>query len=110
MNKFTDANVAETRAGRIVLSVGVSKHLPTGGERFTEEEAATLDELHLRKIDVADEVLVVTDEGGYFGASTAREIDYAIEHGKPIRFMVPGTFAETEVRERVRKAAKECPE
>lgn len=40
------------------------------------ETKFALDELHLRKIDLADEVLVVNPEG-YIGASTAKEIDYA---------------------------------
>jgi hypothetical protein len=44
------------------------------------------DELHLRKIDLADEVLVV-NIGGYIGESTTNEIRYARAHGKPVRFL-----------------------
>lgn len=47
-----------------------------------------LDELHLRKIDLADEVLVV-NKGGYIGERTRIEIDYAVRHGKPVRYMEP---------------------
>ena len=43
-----------------------------------------LDELHLRKIDLADEILVLYD-GGYIGESTQREIAYAQMHQKHIR-------------------------
>ena len=44
------------------------------------------DELHKRKIDLADEVLVF-NIGGYIGESTRSEIDYAIAHGKPVKYM-----------------------
>ncbi|WP_331276059.1 hypothetical protein [Streptomyces sp. Qhu-G9] len=47
-----------------------------------------LDDLHLRKIDLADEVLIV-NPGGYIGDSTAREIEYARSLGKPIRYTYP---------------------
>lgn len=42
-----------------------------------------LDELHKRKIDLADYVYVL-NVNGYIGSSTRSEIDYAIAHGKPI--------------------------
>jgi hypothetical protein len=41
---------------------------------------------HLRKIDLADEVLVL-DIGGYIGESTRNEIDYATRTGKPVRYV-----------------------
>lgn len=53
------------------------------GEASGTNEA--LDELHLRKIDMADEVLVV-DVGGYYGDSTRREVAYAEMQGKPVRY------------------------
>lgn len=45
-----------------------------------------LDELHNRKIDLADEILVL-NVGGYVGASTASEVAYAREHGKRVRWL-----------------------
>lgn len=51
-----------------------------------EGVAAKMDELHLRKIDLADEVFVV-NVGGYIGESTTREIAYAREHGKPVKYL-----------------------
>jgi len=42
--------------------------------------------LHLRKIDLADEVYIL-NVGGYIGESTARELAYARDHGKRIRFL-----------------------
>ena len=44
-----------------------------------------LDDLHLRKIDIADWVLVI-NPGGYIGESTRREIAYAEAHGKPVHY------------------------
>lgn len=47
---------------------------------------AQCDELHKRKIDLADEVLVL-NVGGYIGESTRIEIEYAVAHGKPVRYL-----------------------
>jgi hypothetical protein len=44
-----------------------------------------LDELHMRKIDLADEVFVV-NQHGYIGNSTTREIEYAYSLGLPFRW------------------------
>lgn len=48
--------------------------------------AELFDELHLRKIDMSDEVHVV-NVGGYIGDSTRREIAYAEAHGKPVKYL-----------------------
>ena len=69
-----------TLAGAIVLAPAVFQHR---GDTITEAEKALLDELHLRKIDLADAMFVV-DRGGYIGESTTREIGYARSTGKPI--------------------------
>lgn len=55
-----------------------------------EEEGVRerMDELHLRKIDLADEVVVFNAEG-YIGESTRNEIAYARKHGKPVWFKEP---------------------
>ena len=50
--------------------------------------SAQMDELHKRKIDMADEVLIV-NIGGYIGESTRSEIAYATAHGKPVRYIEP---------------------
>ena len=51
-----------------------------------EGVAQKMDELHLRKIDLADEVFVV-NIGGYIGESTSREIQYAQDNGKIVRYL-----------------------
>ncbi len=44
------------------------------------------DRLHFRKIELADEILVL-NVGGYIGDSTKREIAYARKLGKKIRWL-----------------------
>lgn len=82
-----------TLDGAIVLAPGVFAHHEGRedrgtGQEITEEQKAALDALHLRKIDLADRVLVV-DPGGYIGESTSREIAYARATGKPVSFTDP---------------------
>lgn len=48
--------------------------------------ADKMDALHLRKIDMADQVYVV-DVNGYIGESTRREIAYAERTSKPVHYM-----------------------
>ena len=50
-----------------------------------EGVAEAMDELHLRKIDLADEIFVVNFED-YIGDSTHREICYTQKIGKKIRW------------------------
>ena len=83
---FIEANFRFTMKGYIVLTVGWFSH--TDGLIFTPspEEKKSLDELHKRKIDLADEVFVI-NKGGYIGESTRSEINYAIALGKPIEYL-----------------------
>lgn len=83
MTAFYDTNMRETLNGKIVLSVGMSSH---GDCTPTEQQKIALDELHKRKIDLADEVLIL-NVGGYVGDSTKSEILYALQHDKPIRWL-----------------------
>jgi hypothetical protein len=85
---FMEANYRETMAGKIVLSVGFYLHSPQGGEKVgcTDEQKIKLDELHKRKIDLADEILVL-NVGGYIGASTSSEITYALAHNKTVKYL-----------------------
>ncbi len=83
--QFIEANFRETMAGNIVLSVGWFSHADSNVYTPTEEEKAKLDELHLRKIDLADEVLIINVDN-YLGESTQRELEYARAHNKSIRF------------------------
>ena len=71
-----------TFAGVIVVAPGEAD------EVVSDEQKAVLDALHLRKIDLADRIVVV-NPGGYVGESTSREIGYARAAGKPVSFTQP---------------------
>jgi len=73
----------QTLAGRIVLSVGLFTH--ANNLNITNDVKAFLDNLHLRKIDLADEIFVI-DPDGYIGDSTRKEIEYAKGLGKPVNY------------------------
>lgn len=77
--EFEAATAELTLDDRIVLSVGVYGH--ADGLELSEEVKARLDALHLRKIDLADAVVVIAP-GDYVGESTRREITYAQAAGK----------------------------
>jgi len=47
-----------------------------------------LDDMHKRKIDMADEIFVI-NVGGYIGSSTRSEIEYAKATGKAVRYLEP---------------------
>lgn len=83
--------------GKIVLSVGfymhASNNVHNGHVGATAEQKIALDELHKRKIDLADEILVL-NVGGYIGDSTISEIVYAIRHWKPVRLLEQGLSSE----------------
>lgn len=84
---FIDANLRETLAGNIVLTIGCATHSDEQlGKLITPEAKKKLDELHKRKIDLADEILVL-DVDGYIGSSTASEIAYAKATGKKISYL-----------------------
>lgn len=93
---FHLANAHLSMQGFIVISVGLlghadeprgAKFLTSDGDESTPEKQG-LDQLHFRKIDLADEVCVV-NLGGYVGDSTKREIAYAESQGKPVWMLFP---------------------
>ncbi|MCH1866944.1 hypothetical protein [Nocardioides sp. CFH 31398] len=69
-----------TLAGAIVLAP-----VDLGAPEPTDEQRRTLSELHLRRIDLADRVLVV-NPGGYVGDAVAREVAHARSTGTPVTF------------------------
>jgi len=82
MSEMRAANRELTFTGVIVVAPSDADESPT------PEQKAVRDVLHLRKIDLADRVLIV-NPGGYVGESTQREIAYAREAGKPVTFTHP---------------------
>lgn len=101
---FQEANFRETMAGKIVLSVGFYPHARKeahgpGTDMVSAEEKVKLDELHLRKIDLADEVLIL-NVNGYVGESTQREIAYAYFCNKTVRWLEREAGEQFVIRER----------
>jgi hypothetical protein len=84
---FREANFQETLSGNIVLSIGCDTKSDKG-LGLTVADKKRLDWLHLRKIDLANEVLIL-NVGGYIGNSTRRELNYAIAQGKNVRYLEP---------------------
>lgn len=80
---FERVNRELTLLGNIVISVGCFGH---AGDTFTEEQKVMLDDIHKRKIDMADAIYVINKDG-YIGESTRSEIKYAIAHGKQVILM-----------------------
>lgn len=80
---FIKAQKELTLNGNIVISVGLFGH---SGDVFTDEQKIMLDDMHKRKIDMADSIYVI-NKGGYIGSSTKSEIEYAIATGKSVEYM-----------------------
>ncbi len=87
--KFKDEFLREQKRlsleGNIVISVGLFGH-SGDGEVWTDGVKEMLDDMHKRKIDMADEIFVINKDG-YVGTSTRSEIDYAIATGKKVVYM-----------------------
>ncbi len=91
-DQFMEAQKRLTLEGCIVISVGLFGHagdaevwegMDEGTLTRTKE---MLDDMHKRKIDMADEVFVI-NVGGYIGSSTRSEIEYAQRTGKTVRYL-----------------------
>lgn len=84
-DEFLSMQKRLTLEGNIVISVGLFGH--SGDEEvWLTSTKKMLDEMHLRKIDLADEILVI-NKGGYIGESTRSEIEYAEKNGKKVRYL-----------------------
>ncbi len=83
--QFLEAQKRLTLAGNIVISVGLFGH-SGDGEVWTEGTKEMLDDMHKRKIDMADSIFVI-NVGGYIGDSTRSEIEYAQSQGKAVRYL-----------------------
>lgn len=81
-----------TLQGNIVISVGVFGHSrdkevwENMNETARKQTKEMLDDIHKRKIDMADEIFVI-NVGGYIGDSTRNEIEYAKSHGKQVKYL-----------------------
>ena len=82
---FLETQKRLTLEGNIVISVGLFGH--SGDEEvWSSGVKEMLDDMHKRKIDMADEIFVI-NVGGYIGLSTRSEIEYAQAAGKRVRYL-----------------------
>ena len=89
---FMEVQKRLTLEGNIVISVGLFGH--SGDSEVWENmdegtltaTKAMLDDMHKRKIDMADEIFVI-NVGGYIGESTRSEIEYAKAQGKQVNYL-----------------------
>lgn len=86
-DEYLKAQKDLTLQGNIVISVGLFGH-SGDDEVWTEGTKEMLDNMHKRKIDMADEIFVI-NVGGYIGESTRSEIEYAIKNGKKVNYLEP---------------------
>lgn len=88
---FNEIEMQETLKGKIVLTIGCNTHDVARTEELKHYKPM-LDALHLRKIELADEVYIINKDG-YIGESTRNELEYAKSHGKRIIFHEPDVIS-----------------
>ncbi len=83
--QYLEAQKRLTLEGNIIISVGLFGH---SGDDETWEPGIKemLDNMHKRKIDMADAIYVINVDG-YIGDSTRSEIEYAKAHGKQVMYL-----------------------
>lgn len=83
--EFLEVQKHLTLEGNIVISVGLFGH--SGDEEVWKPGTKEmLDDMHKRKIDMADEIYVINADG-YIGESTRSEIEYAMATGKKVNYL-----------------------
>lgn len=90
---FQEVSLKLAEERKIVLSIGSASgtdedHYGHLTQQEHDDKIAVLNELHLRKIDMADEVMIL-NVGGYIGLHTQIELDYARSLNKKIVFLEP---------------------
>ena len=83
--QFLETQKLLTLKGNIVISIGLFGH-SGNNEVWLEDIKQMLDDMHKRKIDMADEVFVI-NVNGYIGSSTRSEIEYALKTGKKVSYL-----------------------
>lgn len=84
-DEFLQVQKELTLKGNIVISVGLFGH-SGDDEVWQEGTKEMLDDMHKRKIDMANEIFVI-NKNGYIGSSTNSEIAYAKAKGKTVTYL-----------------------
>jgi len=86
-DEFIKAQKDLTLQGNIIISVGLFGHADGDYQTvLTDDIKVMLDDMHKRKIDLADGIYVINKDG-YVGSSTRSEIEYAKRTGKTIEYL-----------------------
>lgn len=83
--EFMEVRNRLTKAGYVVLGPEVFSH--ADGEDITDFEKIVLDDMHIQKITMSDEIFII-NVNGYIGDSTRREIQYASSLNIPIKYLI----------------------
>lgn len=88
LDKYYETNRRLSLMGHVVYSVATPssdslRKTPTTGN-LTDDEKETLDLVHLLKLQNSDVACLITDDKGYVGFSTKREIKWCLLTGKQI--------------------------
>lgn len=84
--KFKDDFLREQKRLTLEGNIVLTPNMFLIAEEITEDIKKMLDDMHKRRIDMADEIFVI-NKNGYVGSSTKSEIEYAKKLGKKINFM-----------------------
>ena len=91
-NEFYEAQKRLTLEGNTVISVSLFGHVGDSevwdnmDEGTLSKTKEMLDDMHKRKIDMADSIYTI-NVGGYIGESTRSEIEYAKAYGKAVEYL-----------------------
>ena len=86
LDKFDEYQLKLTLEGKIVLTIGTHKPIARKYADGLDQRKEMLDELHKKKIELADSIFVL-NVGGYVRYSTRNEINHAMTLGKNIYWL-----------------------
>jgi hypothetical protein len=79
---YDRANRELTLKGHVVYSIASVSS--SSGQELPEQDKTILDLVHLRKIQESESNVLITDDTGYFGFSTRREMIWGMMTSKPL--------------------------
>lgn len=88
-NRFIEWNERLTMKGHVVYSLAVMPSSKGDKNWYTLEQKTILDQVHLAKILNSDAIVVLNEDGGYYGESTTNEIRWARMNGKKVYWTMP---------------------
>jgi hypothetical protein len=83
---YDRANRELTLKGHLIYSIAARSS--AAGMELPPDDKSILDLVHLRKIQESEAAILITDDTGYYGFSTRREMAWAIMIEKPIFIFV----------------------